>query len=262
MLPVLFAVFAAVLSATAAAILLLVRGNARAVFRRGEEGERAVAGILSALPEKFVVMNDVIVPSRTGSAQIDHVVISEYGVFVIETKNYAGILDGDASGKTWRKTLGGRAIEIRNPVMQNSSHVSALSLVLALKKELFVPLVALSPECALSERLASSLRASGVSVVPFPSVASFVASRRPRVLSRGDVGRLCGELSRVMYCSPLARRRHLRSVARSSVRGETDYGRCPECGGKVVLVRGKAGLFLGCSNFPSCRFSRKWRNGR
>lgn len=262
MLPVLFAVFAAVLSATAAAILLLVRGNARAVLRRGEEGERAVAGILSALPEKFVVMNDVIVPSRTGSAQIDHVVISEYGVFVIETKNYAGILDGDASGKTWRKTLGGRAIEIRNPVMQNSSHVSALSLVLALKKELFVPLVALSPECLLSERLSSSLRASGVSVVPFPSVASFVASRRARVLSRGDVVRLCGELSRVMYRSPLTRRRHLRSVARSSVRGETDYGRCPECGGKVVLVRGKAGLFLGCSNFPSCRFSRKWRNGR
>lgn len=262
MLPVLFAVFAAVLSATAAAILLLVRGNARAVLRRGEEGERAVAGILSALPEKFVVMNDVIVPSRTGSAQIDHVVISEYGVFVIETKNYAGILDGDASGKTWRKTLGGRAIEIRNPVMQNSSHVSALSLVLALKKELFVPLVALSPECVLSERLSSSLRASGVSVVPFPSVASFVASRRARVFSRGDVVRLCGELSRVMYRSPLARRRHLRSVARSSVRGETDYGRCPECGGKVVLVRGKAGLFLGCSNFPSCWFSRKWRNGR
>lgn len=262
MLPVLFAVFAAVLSATAAAILLLIRGNARAVFRRGEEGERAVAGILSALPEKFVVMNDVIVPSRTGSAQIDHVVISEYGVFVIETKNYAGFLDGDASESAWQKTHCGRTIEIRNPVMQNSSHVSALSLVLALKKERFVPLVALSPECALSERLSSSLRASGVSVVPFPSVASFVASRRPRVLSRGDVGRLCGELSRVMYRSPLARRRHLRSVARSSVRGETDYGRCPECGGKVVLVRGKAGLFLGCSNFPSCRFSRKWRNGR
>ena len=262
MLPVLFAVFAAVLSVTAAAVFLLARGNARAVFRRGAEGERAVAGILSTLPEKFVVMNDVIVPSRTGSAQIDHVVISECGVFVIETKNYAGILDGDASGKAWRKELGGRTIEIRNPVMQNSSHVSALSLVLALKKEFFIPLVALSPECSLSKNLASSLRSSGALVVPFSSVASFIRSRRPRILSRGDVGRLCAELSRVMYSSPFARRRHLRSVARSTVRGETDYGRCPECGGKVVLVRGKAGLFLGCSNFPSCRFSRKWRNGR
>ncbi|HDD64632.1 MAG TPA: type I DNA topoisomerase [Firmicutes bacterium] len=33
------------------------------------------------------------------------------------------------------------------------------------------------------------------------------------------------------------------------------YKVCPKCGGKLVLKKGKFGIFLGCSNYPSCNYS-------
>ena len=54
---------------------------------KGWFGEKKVAGYLSRLPEECTVLNDVILPTETGTTQIDHIVVSPYGVFVIETKN-------------------------------------------------------------------------------------------------------------------------------------------------------------------------------
>lgn len=32
---------------------------------------------------------------------------------------------------------------------------------------------------------------------------------------------------------------------------------CPRCGGKLVLRAGSNGNFLGCSNYPKCKFTKK-----
>lgn len=32
---------------------------------------------------------------------------------------------------------------------------------------------------------------------------------------------------------------------------------CPKCGGKLIMRFGKYGRFIGCSNFPECRYTRK-----
>lgn len=36
---------------------------------------------------------------------------------------------------------------------------------------------------------------------------------------------------------------------------------CPECGGKLVEKNGRNGRFMGCSNFPKCRFTRSIKKG-
>ncbi len=36
---------------------------------------------------------------------------------------------------------------------------------------------------------------------------------------------------------------------------ETDI--CPKCGGMLRKINGKYGKFLGCSNYPKCRFTKK-----
>jgi hypothetical protein len=62
---------------------------------KGMIGERKARKQLSRLPsENYRVLNDVVVKTKTGSSQIDHVVISPYGIFVIETKNYKGWIHG------------------------------------------------------------------------------------------------------------------------------------------------------------------------
>lgn len=32
---------------------------------------------------------------------------------------------------------------------------------------------------------------------------------------------------------------------------------CPRCGGKLVVRHGKYGTFMGCSNYPKCRYTRE-----
>ena len=59
------------------------------VKRKGAVGERRVARILNRLPKtEYKVLHDVMlsVPNDC-TTQIDHVIISMYGIFVIETKN-------------------------------------------------------------------------------------------------------------------------------------------------------------------------------
>lgn len=70
----------------------------RESMRKGAVGEKSVALTLSKLPDEFRVVNDVATP--TGN--LDHVVIGPTGVFVIETKNWRGIIDADGKGElTW-----------------------------------------------------------------------------------------------------------------------------------------------------------------
>lgn len=93
---------------TAGAIFVLVRKMARNLERqlrearkwyRGAEGECVVAEILETeLPDGYHVFNDVKFPGRT--ANIDHLVIGPSGVFVLDTKNWRGIVGWAEDGKT------------------------------------------------------------------------------------------------------------------------------------------------------------------
>ena len=62
---------------------------------KGKVGEKVVAGKLDHLPkDQYKVLNNVTIPTPKGSSQIDHLVVSIYGIFVIETKNYNGWIYG------------------------------------------------------------------------------------------------------------------------------------------------------------------------
>jgi len=63
---------------------------------KGFFGEKSVSFFLSRLDEtKYMVINDIMLQVGSKTTQIDHVVVSNYGVFVIETKNYKGWIIGN-----------------------------------------------------------------------------------------------------------------------------------------------------------------------
>jgi len=37
---------------------------------------------------------------------------------------------------------------------------------------------------------------------------------------------------------------------------EKSYGKCPNCGGKLVMRKGKYGKFLGCNKYPRCKYTQ------
>lgn len=76
---------------------------------KGEIGEKRVAHILQRLPkEEYRVINNLLLQTSSGgTTQIDHVVISEYGIFVIETKFYKGWIYGGENSEYWTQNIFG-----------------------------------------------------------------------------------------------------------------------------------------------------------
>jgi restriction system protein len=77
---------------------------------------------------KYFIFNNIILPSQnTETTQIDHIVVSRYGIFVIESKEVSGWIFANNSRKHWTQTFPrGRKYSMYNPILQNYCHVSAI----------------------------------------------------------------------------------------------------------------------------------------
>jgi hypothetical protein len=92
----------------------------------GLKGEVTVTQTLcQALPNDCYILNDLTVRRGWHSAQIDHVVVTPRGIFLVETKNWRGRITGAEEDRRWRqdKGMGQPPVYLANPVMQNRRHV-------------------------------------------------------------------------------------------------------------------------------------------
>jgi hypothetical protein len=140
---ILFAVSALVILMVATSLVGVLAGL-RPRRSKGEAGERLVAKCLKDLnPAFYQVFHDLYLPrpDGKGTTQIDHVVLSRFGVFVIETKNYDGWIFGAARQKMWTQSIFGRNTQFPNPLRQNHLHVLAMRALLGLADHHVHPLV-------------------------------------------------------------------------------------------------------------------------
>ena len=102
----------------------------------GKNGEKEIINILNKFNEKkYYVINDIILRHPNGkTTQIDHLVISRKRIFIIETKNYSGLIIGDVNNRSWTHVSGKSKHQMYNPIFQNKGHIKAL--LYTLKDEL------------------------------------------------------------------------------------------------------------------------------
>lgn len=94
----------------------------------GDTGELELSSVLKSLPDCYHIIDDVLLKTKKGSTQLDHIVVSPFGLFVIETKNHKGMIFGDCCGQVWTQVLNGRGhFKLYSPVLQNSGHIRHLS---------------------------------------------------------------------------------------------------------------------------------------
>jgi hypothetical protein len=102
----------------------------------GASGEAFVSRKLHELdPEHYNVLDNIILPSdgNTTSTQIDHIVVSTYGIFCIETKNHKGSIYGSSKSKYWKQYIYSHQYSLYNPLWQNYGHIKALEKILTLR---------------------------------------------------------------------------------------------------------------------------------
>ena len=112
----------------------------------GKAGEKKLLRILrqGLDEERYEILSDIMLPDgRGGTTQIDFIVVSEFGVFVIEAKNFGSKISVDAEGQLWEKTLhDGTRSSFPSPIRQNKAHVRALEESTGIPESVMVPIVA------------------------------------------------------------------------------------------------------------------------
>lgn len=132
----------------------------KSAWFKGHLGEWTVRKKMdSALnPNIYNQFSDLILPSQNGTTQIDHVVVSRYGIFVIETKNMSGWIFGDARQAQWVQTIYRNKYRFQNPLRQNYAHAKALESALKLPARYFHPLVVFVGDCTFKTEMPEQVR--------------------------------------------------------------------------------------------------------
>lgn len=113
-------------------LLLLVITFFRSPVGKGILGEYLVNIAIKLLldKKKYFLLKDVTLPAAEGTTQIDHVIVSAYGIFVIETKNMKGWIFGGEDQSTWTQKIYKKTHKFQNPLRQNYKHVKTLETLL------------------------------------------------------------------------------------------------------------------------------------
>ena len=123
---------------------------------RGFMGEFWVKLELRKLPkDKYVVLNDIMIKDEKGTHQIDHLVISKFGIFVIEMKNYYGLIKGKEFDNKWCQYLGKNKSYFINPIHQNFGHIKSLSNLLKLDDKYFISIICFSNQAKVDVKSSS-----------------------------------------------------------------------------------------------------------
>lgn len=96
--------------------------------KKGKRGEKLVSNELKRM--NLEAFHDVLLPSRDGMTQIDHIAKVGNSIVVIETKNYKGAIYGGRWDKDWRQVFRrGSSFPFKNPINQNYGHIKAVQAV-------------------------------------------------------------------------------------------------------------------------------------
>lgn len=96
---------------------------------KGKAGESEIAEVLEGIQGTKVFRN-IYLPlnrDRTKFTEIDLLAINKSGIYVIESKNYSGVISGTRGGQNWTQELGKQVYQFYNPLKQNVTHCNALS---------------------------------------------------------------------------------------------------------------------------------------
>lgn len=125
---------------------------------KGWIGERVVISKLKRLGNNYKIFNDIYIHNAEGNTvQIDHIVLSKFGLFVIETKNFKGWVFGNDFSEKWTVQIYKSKRKFPSPIRQNYSHVKALQDLLESNEVPIVPIVCFTNNATIKSEFKSNI---------------------------------------------------------------------------------------------------------
>lgn len=239
-------------------IIVIVLAVMLRLFRpkiKGYVGEKVVSAQLNTLlSDEYHILNDLILTTNWGTTQIDYVVVSKYGIFVIETKNYKGWVFGHENSEKWTQNIYGNKYLLANPVRQNRSHIRVLRNTLSSIEQCpMISIVAFSGNTSLNVTVESA------HVIHWRQLVSTIKQYRTEVLDDNHIQRIVAHLQQANVTTTNRNKEHTKRVRQvvTHYNNALAAGICPRCGKRLVERNGAYGRFYGCSNYPLCKFTHR-----
>ena len=220
---------------------------------KGIIGEKSISSILYFLDKsKYKVINNIVLKKDTKTSQIDHIVISDFGIFVIETKNYKGWIIGHENSEHWTQLLFKQKQKFYNPIKQNLGHINALKNCLSSYSNInYIPIVVFSTKSEIKVN-------STTDVINSHQLIATIKKYYEINLTETQKEEIFQKIKDANVVGTYDKNKHVKSIKKVVQKRKTfiQENKCPECGGNLVLRSGKFGEFLGCISYPRCKFIR------
>ena len=201
--------------------------------------------------DRFRCYVGVIVPDERGTTEVDEILVTPAGIFVIEKKDFGAWIFGSETDEHWTAVYrNGEKHRFQNPIRQNYRHIKALESYLGVPRSMLSSVVAFSRRSRFMTRLPSKVLVG--------DHVAFIRSDENIALDPEEFDAICSRLNVLDTSSDRAAfDRHVQDLGE---RFESTT-QCPKCGGRLIQRQSRkpgyeGNVFLGCSNFPSCRYIR------
>lgn len=234
------------------ATVLVIAIALKSPYVKGYIGEVLVNTQLKKLDsDNYILLNDILLTKKDGkTTQVDHIVVSIFGIFVIETKNFQGWIFGSEKSQYWTQVIYKKKTKFFNPIKQNKGHVKA---IIGLISDPNIPvksIIAFSNSCKLK------LEPTETKVVYIKNISTIIRSHFQPVITHSQMDLIANSLRKENTKDRRIRKEHVQTIKAdlSEKKQQIIHDICPTCGSNLVNRKGKYGNFKGCSNYPKCRF--------
>ena len=129
--------------------------------------------------KEYHLIKNVTIPTQDGTTQIDHIIVSGFGVFVIETKNMKGWIFGGEHQKTWTQQIYKHRNKFQNPLHQNYKHTKELERLLNLNPSILFSVVMFVGECEFKTPMPENVTTPG-------GYIKFIKSKKEELLTEEE----------------------------------------------------------------------------
>jgi restriction system protein len=225
----------------------------KSAWFKGVLGEWQVNLLIKFFLDKnyYHLIKNVTLPTDDGTTQIDHIIVSKYGIFVVETKNMKGWIFGSENQKQWTQQIFKHKSKFQNPLHQNYKHLKTLETCLKTKSDSIFSVIIFIGDSTFKTKMPDNVRFArgGIEYIKSKTDTVFNPQEVASVIEQIESGRLKRSIK--------TNRQHIKHV-KEIIEEKSDVKSCSKCGSGLVLRKASKGKnagneFWGCSAFPKCR---------
>lgn len=201
--------------------------------------------------QHYHLIKNVTLPAENGTTQIDHILVSKFGIFVIETKNMKGWIFGSPDQKQWTQKIYKYSNTFQNPIHQNYKHIKTLESHLNIHQNYLFSVIVFVGDSTFKTEMPANVTHT------FDCIR-YIKSKKAILFTDEQVTEIILAIANVrLERSFKTNKEHIAHV-KEIVKLKKDVQICPECGSAMILRTARQGQqrgnkFWGCSSFPKCK---------